>query len=464
MLTSKNLITLFMIFTLTGLFQSCGKGSDASKLVSGGGGSSSGSTKVSTTSGGGSSSSNDEPLFYTFGASEFSSFWIDGANKGAAGDNSYGVMGIGSDSDGPFNTPQAVDSVETFKAVEGGKAHSCFLNSDNQLYCAGWNFFGQLGLGAASNSEYTSPQLVDSSNTYKQFVGGTYHTCGIRSNGSEDGKVYCWGMEGNGRLGNNCTDPCVTFQKSPLAVDTAELFVDVTAGDAHSCGISILGKVFCWGSNSKGQLGNSDLGVTLSKTPIEIDVDAAATFSSISSTLNHTCAIRSDSGNVGKVMCWGRNNQGQIGNGSGDDEDVETPVLVSSGTTNIYSQICVGGNHTCGIEATVSGDVLTDTGEIKCWGDAGRGQIGNGAFGDANDEQLTADYVLSTYGASDTAITEDYLAVICGNKHTCASTESDYFCWGENQFGALGNGSLNDGAHPGSSYEKPQKVDAIPSS
>ena len=185
------------------------------------------------------------------------------------------------------------------------------------------------------------------------------------------GLPFCWGRGEAGQLGvapppTTCpldggTFPC---SSGPLAAGHLE-FVQLAAGGAHTCGLTSAGGAFCWGSNSSGQLGDG----TGTDHHEPGGVETGLTFASIDAGAAHTCGLTSD----GAAHCWGRNDRGQLGDGTTTDRSA--PVAVTGGHT--FELIVAGGfdiGQTCG---------LTSGGAAYCWGDNERGQlgIGSGGFG-----------------------------------------------------------------------------------
>lgn len=235
---------------------------------------------------------------------------------------------------------------------------------------------------------------------------GNSHTCGLLLNSNG---VQCWGDNTYGQLG----DGTETERTTP--VDVSGLTSGVTSvdtGNGHTCALTSGGGVKCWGDNTDGQLGDGS--TTQSSTPVDVSGLTSGVIA-ISAGGSHTCALTSSGG----VKCWGRNANGQLGDGSTTQSS--TPVNVSGLTSGVVA-ITAGGSHTC---------ALTTTGEVKCWGSNGNGQLGDG----------------STTGSSTpvdvTGLTSSATSISAGNTHTCVVTDSGGAqCWGSNFTGALGDGTF----------------------
>jgi alpha-tubulin suppressor-like RCC1 family protein len=211
-------------------------------------------------------------------------------------------------------------------------------------------------------------------------------------------------------------------------------YMDVTAiatGDAFTCAITTVGGVKCWGSGNQGQLGN---GLTSdSRVPVDV-IGLTAGVTSIGLGDHHACASTAS----GAALCWGYNNDGQLGNGTATNSSVPVAVL---GLSSGVSRVVVGGYHSC---------VLTSTRGAKCWGDNNSGQVGDNS---ATPSSVPVDVPGLTSGLIDLS---------AGQYHTCAITSSGAgMCWGTNTHGEIGDG----GAITSNSTTKstgPQPVQGLP--
>jgi alpha-tubulin suppressor-like RCC1 family protein len=232
------------------------------------------------------------------------------------GNNSYGQLGdstkVGSTSPGAVHQPAGV----TFTQIASGARHSCALTSAGQAYCWGYNGDGQLGIGAALQSLVPAAVSQPGGVTFTSIYTEYQHTCGLTSGG----QAYCWGLNGSGQLGDNTT---TTPRKTPVAVQQSGglTFVSLTTGSSHSCGLTSGGQEYCWGADSNGQLGIGSLSPSL--VPVAVSQPVGVTFSQVSTGSVHNCAL---DGN-GQAWCWGRNNWGQVGDGTTTQRT--SPVAVS---------------------------------------------------------------------------------------------------------------------------------------
>ena len=292
-------------------------------------------------------------------------------------------------------------------SVETGGFHSCLLNNANEVKCWGDNEFGQLG--DSTNISRTIPVLVNGLNENITSIAlGRYHTCVLTASSG----VKCWGNNESGQLGNGTKNN----QSSP--VDVTGLTTDVTAiaaGAYHSCAITNNGGMKCWGRNSNGQLGDGT--IVDRTTPVDVS-GLSNNIASIDMSWVHSCALT----NSGDVKCWGRNNYGQLGDGTMTDRT--TPIDVA-GLGGSATSVAVNGDalsgHTC---ATVSGGV-------KCWGMNLTGQLGDGTTTN------------STSPRNVTGVSESKASA--GYYYSCTLLSDDTVkCWGSNYFGQLGDGTKTD--------------------
>ena len=273
------------------------------------------------------------------------------------GFNRDGQLGNGSTTgDDPNPTPFAVSGSFTFVSLSAGGHHVCSLTPSGEAYCWGENQYGQLGIGSGRPS--ATPVAVSGGLTFTSISAGGRHTCGL----TPGGEAYCWGRNDYGQLGIGSGAPSAT----PVAVSGGLTFVSVIAGFRHTCGLTTSGEAYCWGSNNRGALGN---GTTVnSATPVAVRPGRSPqglliTFASLSAS-GHTCGLTPS----GEAYCWGDNWAGQLGNGSTTGQDPNpTPIAVSGGLT--FASLSVGVSHTCG---------LTTSNDAYCWGSNNYGRLGAG--------------------------------------------------------------------------------------
>jgi alpha-tubulin suppressor-like RCC1 family protein len=154
-----------------------------------------------------------------------------------------------------------------------------------------------------------------------QVAAGRAHTCVVAG-----GKAYCWGINGNGQVGNNTTtSSTVAVAVTSLPWATGATLTSLSAGMNSTC-VLATGKAYCWGSGGNGQLGNG--GSSDQKTPVAVTATGvpSGTFDQISAGANHTCAVSS------KVAhCWGQNSEGRLGTGTTTASTVPATVETVSG-------------------------------------------------------------------------------------------------------------------------------------
>lgn len=192
--------------------------------------------------------------------------------------------------------------------------------------------------------------------------------------------------------------------------------VQVSAGGYHACAVTTQGRVMCWGYNAEGQLGDGSATNRLRAVPVMGIAQASAVAAGGASS----CAI-----DGGLVKCWGSNVYGQLGNADYQGNRSATPLTVP-GIANATS-VVVGWYHACAR--------LAD-GAVKCWGENTHGQIGNGA----TSVQVSTPFVAVASGAT---------AIAADARSTCAVLSGGALkCWGQNSNGQLGTGDKVDKLEP----------------
>src|SRR5213593_1262657 len=323
----------------------------------------------------------------------------------------YTLLASAAGLSGATSTPFAVTL--TFAAVTASGLHTCGLTIvTGAAYCWGANGSGQLGDGTMMNR--SRPVLVQAPPgvSFAAVTGGDLHTCGLATGLSA--AAYCWGGNGSGQLG----DGTKTSQLTPVLVQTPAgvTFAAVTAGAAHTCGVTAAGAAYCWGDNGFGQLGDGT--TTSQSSPVLVQAPPGVSFAAVTAGRLHTCGVTP----AGTAYCWGSNSVGQLGDGTMIDRSSPVPVPPPTGVS--FDAVTAGYSHTCGL-ATVAGAAP------YCWGGNGSGQLGDGTKTDQSSPVL----VLAPAGVS-------FKAVTAGTAQTCGVTAAGVaYCWGANGSGQLGDGT-----------------------
>lgn len=292
------------------------------------------------------------------------------------------------------------------KTVAVGGSHTCALTASGKAKCWGANTFGELGNGAAGGPAAPTATPVDVAGRTLQaeaIVAGANHTCAL----TDARRVVCWGSNQYGQLGGGTR----SRQRSPAPSPVVGLgrTLAIAAGDEHTCAVTAVSRVVCWGLNGNGQLGDS----TTVDRMRPAAVRGLAGIRAIDAGGLHTCALT----NAGAVYCWGLNQFGQLGDGTTVER--RTPIRVS-GLPNSIRQIATGGLHTC---------ALTQAGTVECWGWNKTGQLGNGST-------RTRRLPVAVRGL------RNIRAIAAGDSYTCALTSAaTVVCWGWNANGQLGDGT-----------------------
>jgi alpha-tubulin suppressor-like RCC1 family protein len=185
----------------------------------------------------------------------------------------------------------------------------------------------------------------------------------------------------------------------------------IATGGGHSCSLKNDGGVSCWGRNLEGQLGDG----TLASKSIPSSVQGLTGVTAIATGVSHNCALKND----GRVSCWGDNNYGQLGDGTVTSKSSPTTV---SGLTEVIAITTSGGNSCA----------LKNDGRVSCWGGNFFGQLGDGTLSD----KVSPTAVPGLTGV---------VAIATGGNYTCSlKNEGSVSCWGGNFYGQLGDGTISD--------------------
>jgi alpha-tubulin suppressor-like RCC1 family protein len=219
-----------------------------------------------------------------------------------------------------------------------------------------------------------------------------------------DGTAYCWGDNSFGQLGSGTF---VSGSTTPVAVSGSRSYTALVAGADHTCGLTGDGRAYCWGRNDDGELGNG----SFASSVVPVLVGGGLRFSALGTGAYHTCGLAS----AGTAYCWGWNDFGQLGDGSFNS----SPIPIAVSTSQTFTTFATGfGWHTC---------ALTSSGAAYCWGHNDDGELGDGTF---NTSPVA---VLVSGGMT-------YTKLVTGFFHTCGLTNGGgAYCWGDNHWSQLGD-------------------------
>lgn len=262
---------------------------------------------------------------------------------------------------------------------------------------------------------------------FRQLESGGIHTCGV----TQDNKVWCWGRNTEGQLGNGTnTDSDVPVQVSQSGTSslTGKTVSQIWAGYYGTCARATDYTLHCWGRGDRGQLGNNAL--TNRNVPVAVTMSGVLSSKYVvdmSIGPFHVCARTSEN----LAYCWGYNSAGQLGNSSTTQSPVPVAVNAVSGQSSTFGKavvkIAVGNIHTCAV---------TSDGIGHCWGSNVYGMLGSGA------STATTRTTPSSITMTGAIANRKLIDISAGAGHVCAlASDSAMFCWGRNQLGQLGNSS-----------------------
>lgn len=265
--------------------------------------------------------------------------------------------------------PSAVTALAGAKQIAVGRLHGCALRDDGRVACWGGNYFGQLGndtargCGKAPVQRREEPDFVPAVSSVEAIAMGDTGTCVRLSTGT----VRCWGQVGFPRA------PGVETRCKAATFAGLDQVKQVVVGSHHGCALREDGAVYCWGTNAIGQLGVMRKGTAPSDgaggggnssgpfPPIKVaSIDDTVEIASFGRA--HSCARRRS----GQVLCWGRNVEGQLGDGTTTNRFSPVPVVDLDDAT----AIATGYDFSC---------ALTRDGRVLCWGGNEQGQLGDGS-------------------------------------------------------------------------------------
>lgn len=312
---------------------------------------------------------------------------------------------------------------------------SCMVRADSRGFCWGDNVFGQVGVGAAGDSELSPRRVpgrwrtitvrdsktcgirvdgsgycwglsvgaapVQAPGSWRVLEPGGYLQCGIKTNGS----LWCWGRNDQGQVGIGSTEEWID---APTRVGEAGWrWKNVSNASDHACAVRSDGQAFCWGNDANAVIGNPEV-----DTDVNVPYAVGSGFSRVETGFLTSCGVA-----AGTAYCWGHNNVAQTGSG-GPSTPVQTPVEVSGGAS--WKRVAVTTYSTCGLQQDGSG---------WCWGDGAFGALGAGPG------VLLSNVPVAVAGTQDWASLDLGLFTACGVK-----ANGRLLCWGDNSVGSVGDG------------------------
>ena len=187
-------------------------------------------------------------------------------------------------------------------------------------------------------------------------------------------RLECWGQNDFGQLGRDFKCAYGSYERGcngnfavtlPGVVNYSGHFgfIQVSVGDTHTCGLLANGKVMCWGANSDGQLGD---GTTIeSYSPVHINSANGMVFTNIDAGKAHSCATN----DMGELYCWGRNSFGQLGDGTINNK--QSPNLVNLPQDTKQNPLVREANTPA---------YISNGSKLACWGRNAVGQLGDGTY------------------------------------------------------------------------------------
>ncbi len=286
------------------------------------------------------------------------------------------------------------------------------IRSDGSLWAWGNNSDGELGLGATTPAKVSSPVQVSGSLSWVSVSGGLRYAAGVTTTG----RLYTWGFNAYGQLGQGNT----TSLSTPTQVGALTTWQKVACAGATTAGIHTNGNLFTWGLNNYGEIGDGTRGSSNKKSsPVQI----AGSWKDISGGDEHFVAIQTD----GSLWAWGYGGNGQIGNGAASTNNM-TPVKIGA----LSWVQCAAGMYN-------SYAIRTD-GTLWAWGSGQFGALGpnNPTLADVTSPiQIAGSWSMIAAGTFDVTYTASAI------KTTAAGIRSDgtLWVWGYGEFGQTGNGT-----------------------
>ena len=326
------------------------------------------------------------------------------------------------------------DVLEVVVDIQTGSYHTIALTSDGRIFTWGFNNHGQLGNGFTGSS--TTP--IDITANFNLAIGETIITIGAGGEHSvlltSLGRVFVWGRNDSGLLGDGTWQdillPKDITDRITLSVD--ENIVDIYTAYTHTFVLTSDGNLIAWGGNSNGQLGLGTTSTVLIPTMLSpITLEVGETVESLYMMGYHCMLLTS----LGNVYAWGDNDLGQLGDGTTTDQllpiNITTSFALATNEAITYIELGINSSF-----------ALTSMNRVFSWGSNLYGQLGDGTTIDKIDPtDITSNFDLNPLETID--------KLMAGGNHAIAITSTGrLFIWGSNFFGQLGDGTKINSSIP----------------
>ncbi|MBA2544229.1 MAG: hypothetical protein H0V17_31585 [Deltaproteobacteria bacterium] len=290
-----------------------------------------------------------------------------------------------------------------FTSISVGGGFACALDELSDLWCWGNNDFHQLDPG--DEPIVPAARRIATGRKYQQVSAGRGHVCAI-----SDGQIYCWGANDRGQISGGLPGDVI----EPTRIETTggpAAWSSVGAGFQSTCAIADDGRLFCWGRNDFGQLGNGGTVDAGAPTPIRSDLTDWSVLDLGGGLFfgQHACAVSASQG----LFCWGGNGNFQLA----DAALVSSPVPVPVALPDVTS-LALGAYSSCAISA----------GDVYCWGFAGAGSLG--------DPTVVVPDGSHALPVLATNLRGEWTEISAGEIIVCGLRSGAVYCWGATRSGA----------------------------
>jgi alpha-tubulin suppressor-like RCC1 family protein len=283
--------------------------------------------------------------------------------------------------------------------IAAGASHTLFVGDDGMVWAWGSNASGQLGVDTVEPGRIAPVHVPGLADAVAVAAGAAFSLAR-----ASDGRVWAWGENGSGQLG----DGTLTSRHVPEAILELADAKAVAAGSFHALALVADGSLYAWGKNDKGQLGDASNTDRRTATRVAGLPNVVA----IAAGANHSLAVT----DAGAVWAWGENDAGQLGDGTTTNRN--RPVEVGSLTGMLG--VTAGSAHSLAIDAS---------GRLWAWGRNLDGQLGDGT----TDARTSPVRVAELSGV---------VSLSAGSQHSVAVRhDGSAWAWGQSSFGQLGDGS-----------------------
>jgi alpha-tubulin suppressor-like RCC1 family protein len=337
------------------------------------------------------------------------------------GDNDFGQLGQGSATTTSVSQPAPVAGSHHWSGVAMGQDFTLAFDTAGALWAWGNNTSGQLGIGGTATTSSPVKVSLPAGSVVQAVAAGQAFSVALVNVGADHGRIYAWGGNSYGQLGQGSADNNVHATPLWVGSTSSRRYTSITATGLAVVAIATDGSLWAWGDNSFGETGQGGTAGSPFNLSVPTQVGTATGWTSVSGGYGHVLALQGTA-----LWAWGFNGEGQVGNGA-VGPSVTTPTQIAA--TQSWAAVGAGQYHSFAVDSS---------GNLWAWGLNDYGEL------DLPISETTANEFSTPQATGLEPGLAPWSAVVGGEFFTVArNAAGGVYAVGDDTFGELGNDTIN---------------------